>query len=146
MQRIRPRLSSAAQRIAGGVEVRAGSTRCSISAEADRAFAEFLRREPDAPVHRVLVIESRPASTAIAANLGIPHESPQAILLRDGVPVRSASHWDITAGALLTNRLERPGTLNGRHPLEYNEIPCQALNEIDRGPRGDCSGRVRLRS
>ena len=78
------------------------STRCPISAEADRAFAEFLRREPEAPVHRVLVIESRPASTAISTNLGIPHESPQAILLRDGVPVWSASHWDITAGALLT--------------------------------------------
>ena len=77
------------------------STRCPISAEAERAFAEFVRRDPGASVHRVLVIESRPASAAVTAKLGIPHESPQAILLRDGVPVWSASHWDITAGTLL---------------------------------------------
>jgi bacillithiol system protein YtxJ len=32
--------------------------------------------------------------------LGVRHETPQAILLRDGVPVWSASHFRITAEAL----------------------------------------------
>jgi bacillithiol system protein YtxJ len=36
----------------------------------------------------------------MAARLGIRHETPQAILLRDGRPVWSASHFRITADAL----------------------------------------------
>jgi bacillithiol system protein YtxJ len=35
-----------------------------------------------------------------AARLGVRHETPQAILLRDGRPVWNASHFRITADAL----------------------------------------------
>jgi bacillithiol system protein YtxJ len=42
----------------------------------------------------------RPLSQAIAARSGVPHESPQVILFRCGVPAWSASHHDISAEAL----------------------------------------------
>jgi bacillithiol system protein YtxJ len=76
------------------------STRCDISSAADAALLEFLERRPEVPVYKVLVIESRPVSIAIAEGLGIPHASPQAILVRDGKPIWNASHWEITPDAL----------------------------------------------
>lgn len=71
------------------------STRCPISAEAER---EFMRHPEDAAlsVYRVLVVENRPTSNAIAEALGVEHQSPQAILVRDGRAVWNASHWDVT--------------------------------------------------
>jgi len=76
------------------------STRCPISAEAARQFTKYQKAHPQAAVHRVLVIENRPLSEAIAERLGVLHQSPQAILIQDGAPAWSASHWDITAEAL----------------------------------------------
>lgn len=73
------------------------STRCEISSAAQ---AEVERLATRLPVYRILVIENRPTSTAIAEKLGVPHASPQAILLKDGHPVWSASHWAITQEAL----------------------------------------------
>jgi bacillithiol system protein YtxJ len=40
---------------------------------------------------------ARNVSTAIAERTGIRHESPQAIVLKDGKPVYHASHYDVTA-------------------------------------------------
>jgi bacillithiol system protein YtxJ len=48
----------------------------------------------------VRVIEERPVSLALAERVGVKHESPQAILIRDGRPLWHASHGAITAGAL----------------------------------------------
>lgn len=72
------------------------STQCSVSAGAHAEVESFLSARPEAVVHRVLVIESRPVSNLIATELGIGHASPQLILVRDGKPVWSASHGDIT--------------------------------------------------
>jgi bacillithiol system protein YtxJ len=76
------------------------STRCPISAEAERQVRAFASAHAEAPVYRVLVIEDRPASLALAERLGVPHASPQAILVREGRAAWSASHWDITREAL----------------------------------------------
>jgi bacillithiol system protein YtxJ len=46
------------------------------------------------------VLSQRPLSQRLAADLGIRHESPQAIVLQDGKPVWHASHYDVTADAL----------------------------------------------
>ena len=47
----------------------------------------------------VIVIQThRDISNAIASRTGLRHESPQAIVLRDGQPVYHASHYDIEAG------------------------------------------------
>jgi bacillithiol system protein YtxJ len=42
-------------------------------------------------------------SQRIAARAGVGHESPQLIILRRGAVVWSASHNDITAGAVQRN-------------------------------------------
>ena len=76
------------------------STQCPISAEAYEEFSRFARRAGDIPCGLVLVIENRDVSGAIAARLGIQHESPQAIVVLDGRPVWSASHWSITEDSL----------------------------------------------
>lgn len=46
------------------------------------------------------VQNARPLSRAVAETTGIRHQSPQAILLRDGKAVWSASHFNITADSL----------------------------------------------
>lgn len=53
--------------------------------------------EVEADVNLVIVQKSRDISNEIASKTGIRHESPQAIVLRDGKAVYHASHYDITA-------------------------------------------------
>lgn len=48
----------------------------------------------------VRVIEERPVSLALAERVGVRHESPQAMLIKEGRGVWSASHRGITAAAL----------------------------------------------
>ena len=49
-------------------------------------------------VNVVVIQTHRHVSNEIAARTGLRHESPQAIVLRDGIPVYHASHYDIEAG------------------------------------------------
>ena len=51
----------------------------------------------EAPVNLILVQDDRHISNEIAARTGIRHESPQAIVIKDGEVVYHASHFDITA-------------------------------------------------
>ncbi len=71
------------------------STRCPVSAAALEEVEAFSRDEPAVPVFLVLVIESRPLSNAVSVKFRIQHESPQAILVRDGAVVWHASHGGI---------------------------------------------------
>lgn len=63
----------------------------------------FLASHPDVAAFLVEVRAERPLSQLIAARTGIRHESPQIIILRRGSAVWSASHGDITAGAIQRN-------------------------------------------
>lgn len=84
------------------------SSTCPISAAArDRFLAWLEGADPALPVYEVLVIEDRPLSQRVAADLGIEHQSPQAILLEDGKALWHASHWAITKESLDT-ALARP--------------------------------------
>lgn len=76
------------------------STQCPISTQAYGEFREFAGTAKDVPCGLVLVIENRGLSNAIASQLRVRHESPQAILVENGRSVWSASHWSITAEAL----------------------------------------------
>ena len=76
------------------------STACGGSHAAAREVARFLAAHPGAPVFVVHVIEQRPLSNAVAERTGIRHASPQVILLEDGRPVWSATHFAITTEAL----------------------------------------------
>ena len=51
----------------------------------------------NADVNLIVVQRARSVSTYVAEKTGIRHESPQAIVLKDGKPVYHASHFDITA-------------------------------------------------
>ena len=76
------------------------STQCSISDQVYEELNQFLESAGEITCGVVLVIENRDLSDAIASELGIPHESPQVIVVRDGKPKWDASHWSITADAL----------------------------------------------
>src|ERR671916_3282305 len=51
----------------------------------------------DVPVYLVDVVHSRPLSRYIAERIGVVHASPQAIILRSGVPAWYGSHFDLRA-------------------------------------------------
>ena len=78
------------------------SSTCPISAAAHDRFLAWVDAggAGDVPVYEVLVIEDRPLSQAIAAETGVEHQSPQALLLEDGRALWHASHWAITKETL----------------------------------------------
>jgi bacillithiol system protein YtxJ len=75
------------------------SSACSVSARADQELST-LADETDLPMYQVVVQEARPVSNEIEDELGVRHETPQAILLRNRRPVFHTSHFDVTADAI----------------------------------------------
>jgi bacillithiol system protein YtxJ len=51
-------------------------------------------------VSLVVVQRARDVSNEIESRTGVRHESPQAIILRNGKAVWNASHWSVTADAV----------------------------------------------
>lgn len=76
------------------------STQCSRSDAAYQELKAFLSRHPEVPCGMVLVIEDREVSDALEEQVGIQHESPQAIVISRGLPVWHANHFKVTASAL----------------------------------------------
>src|SRR5262245_61976018 len=77
------------------------SRTCGISCEAlDELLLHLDAAEPHAAYKLITVQSHRTVSDAAAHRFGIRHETPQAILLRDGRPVWNASHFRITATQL----------------------------------------------
>ena len=81
------------------------SRTCGISCEAlDELQAHVAEQAGKAAVgvsYKVITVQShRGLSESAAKRLGIRHETPQAILLKDGRPVWNASHFRITQAAL----------------------------------------------
>ena len=77
------------------------SRSCGISCEAlDELHSHLSEPAPQASYKMITVQSHRPLSDAAAKRLGVRHETPQAILLRDGQAVWSASHFRITAREL----------------------------------------------
>ncbi|HEX8140861.1 MAG TPA: bacillithiol system redox-active protein YtxJ [Pyrinomonadaceae bacterium] len=73
------------------------SSTCPVSAA---AYAEMSRVETD--VSLLVVQQARELSHEIASATGVRHESPQAIILRNGQAVWNASHWSVKAEAVET--------------------------------------------
>jgi len=73
------------------------SLTCAISAGAYDQMAEF-----EGEVALIEVQRARELSTEIENRLGVEHESPQVIVLRNGQVVWNASHFKITADAVAT--------------------------------------------
>jgi bacillithiol system protein YtxJ len=75
------------------------STRCSISSMAKDRLDREWNLENVEPWYLDL-IAYRNVSNAIASQLGVHHESPQAILLKDGVVVHDSSHNSISVSEI----------------------------------------------
>jgi bacillithiol system protein YtxJ len=74
---------------------------CGISAEAlDELISHLSRKKQDANYAIVTVQTHRTISNAISKRLGVRHETPQALLIREGQVVWSASHFRVTATAV----------------------------------------------
>jgi bacillithiol system protein YtxJ len=71
------------------------STACPISARAHQQMEGV-----KTPVSIVVVQQSRDVSREVEQRTGIQHETPQALVLRNGRVVWNASHFNITADAV----------------------------------------------
>jgi bacillithiol system protein YtxJ len=68
---------------------------CGISAHAHAELSAL-----DGAIPTIDVAHDDAIAKAVTERTGIRHESPQVIVLRDGQPVWSASHFAITAAAV----------------------------------------------
>lgn len=74
------------------------STRCSISLMAKKSFEYDMDAIPaDTKLYFLDLISHRDISAYIAETFNVYHESPQAILIKDGACILDASHSDISA-------------------------------------------------
>jgi thioredoxin 1 len=75
---------------------------CGVSCEALDELQSHIEASANAAVsYRMITVQThRPVSDAVAQRLGLRHETPQAILLRDGKVIWNASHFRITATQL----------------------------------------------
>ena len=77
------------------------SRTCGISCEALDELHTHLAHGDAAASYNVITVQShRRISDRVSERLGIRHETPQAIVVKDGKAVWSASHFRITAEAL----------------------------------------------
>jgi bacillithiol system protein YtxJ len=74
---------------------------CGVSAEAlDELITHLNERRHTVRVAMVTVQTHRHVSNAVTARLGVRHETPQALLVRDGKVIWSASHFRVTSRAM----------------------------------------------
>ncbi|MEP1034022.1 bacillithiol system redox-active protein YtxJ [Ekhidna sp.] len=78
------------------------STRCSISAMALGRFERSYKEEALFEPYYLDLIAHRDISNEIASRYGVKHESPQAILIRNGKAVFNTSHMGISYEELNT--------------------------------------------
>ncbi len=76
------------------------SPTCGISQVAQDAWEEFARRSPGLRLAQCDVIAARPAARGMVEKVGVPHQSPQVLALRQGVCLAHTSHYSITPGWL----------------------------------------------
>ena len=79
---------------------------CGVSAEALDELVDHLNEDvvaagmPEPRYAMVTVQTDRDVSNAVSSKLGVRHETPQALLIRDGQVIWSASHFRVTASAM----------------------------------------------
>jgi bacillithiol system protein YtxJ len=73
---------------------------CPISAAAREQMTTFCAERRDVSAYGLEVTGRRELSDYVAERLGVPHESPQALVLRGGRPVWRAEHFDIDASGI----------------------------------------------
>ena len=74
---------------------------CGVSCEALDELQTHIGSAPGGVAYKMITVQThRPVSDAASVRLGLRHETPQAILIRDGKVVWNASHFRITATQL----------------------------------------------
>ena len=73
------------------------STRCPVSSYVIGEVYQFAETHPDWNIYILKVVERRALSNAVADELGVTHQSPQAFVIRQGACVWHASLSVITA-------------------------------------------------
>jgi bacillithiol system protein YtxJ len=77
------------------------SNSCPISGRALHQFHTYLENaDPNLSYHLITVQTDRPVSNEVEERLGVLHETPQVIIVRDGRQIWNASHNKITTMAL----------------------------------------------
>jgi len=73
---------------------------CHKTQETFAAVERHLQARDEFHLGIIRVVEARAASNHVAALTGIPHESPQLILFKEGKAVFDRDNWDITDEAV----------------------------------------------
>lgn len=78
------------------------STTCGISSAAQHRLVSQWDdiAETDMKFYYLDLLTYRPISNAVAERLGIVHQSPQVIVIRDGAAVYDTSHHSVSIGAI----------------------------------------------
>lgn len=78
------------------------SFRCAVCVFSKIKIEELMENhQSDAEFHFVDVVKNRPLSIKIAERTGVGHESPQVIVLKNGIVAGQASHSEINERFLL---------------------------------------------
>ncbi len=86
------------------------SATCGTSNFAFEEFESYLNAQPGGIDTAMVIVQSaRPVSNAIAERLGLHHQSPQAIIVRNGKVLWHKSHYSITASAIQNAVLTHQG-------------------------------------
>ena len=73
------------------------SMTCPISARGKREVDKFLDTcNRDLETYLVVVQRERPISKELARILAVPHQSPQVLVVRDGIAEKVLNHYQIT--------------------------------------------------
>jgi bacillithiol system protein YtxJ len=76
------------------------SHRCGLCFRSAREVQKFAAGRPDIPVLMIDVVADRDLSNRVAERFGVWHQSPQAIVIREGRAIWDASHLGVTASAV----------------------------------------------
>ena len=71
------------------------STRCGISSMVLKQFQKSTNIEDAENIHLLDLIKYREISNKIAEDFDVRHESPQVLVIKDGVAINHASHHNI---------------------------------------------------
>lgn len=83
----------------GPVVVFKKSPICPVSTMAENEFNDFLKTDPDVAYAFIDVIAQKPLARGLTAELGIQHESPQALWFENGALAWHDSHGSLTEDA-----------------------------------------------
>lgn len=80
------------------------SPTCGISQVAQEAWEGFSRMETGVRLAQCDVVRARPAARGMVEMIGVAHQSPQVLAVRDGVCIAHTSHYGITPDWLETTQ------------------------------------------